>query len=172
MEGNRARHPQPLQSDRELLGGSQEGATRMLQIQTFSRDRSDRTRGDGIKLEQGYKEEVLHGRVVGHWNGLSKDAVNAPSLAVFKARLDGARYNHTGKWELWEKASLLHCFSSPWLTEKIPGIPCTGNTHSWPYPCHALSTCGCLGVLLQGPSPFHPMRKVHSDHRGDTEMVP
>jgi len=37
------------------------------------------------------KEHVL--RVVRHWNRLPRDAVDAPSLAVFKARSDGALSN-------------------------------------------------------------------------------
>ncbi|KFP98700.1 hypothetical protein N330_11138, partial [Leptosomus discolor] len=32
-------------------------------------------------------------RVVNHWNRLRREAVAAPSLAVFKARLDGALSN-------------------------------------------------------------------------------
>jgi len=41
-------------------------------------------------------------RVVKHWPRLPKEAVAAPSLAVFKARLDGALSNL-----VWWKGSLL-----------------------------------------------------------------
>ena len=38
-------------------------------------------------------------RVVGHWNKLPREAVDAPSLEAFKARLDGALSNLV-QWEV------------------------------------------------------------------------
>ncbi|KFO72208.1 hypothetical protein N303_07187, partial [Cuculus canorus] len=49
----------------------------------------------GYKLERGrFRLEIGKNfftmRVVRHWNRLPKEAVDAPSLKAFKARLDGA----------------------------------------------------------------------------------
>jgi len=59
---------------------------------------SDRTRGNGSKLKGGRFRLVIRKkffimRVVKHWHRLLREAMAAPSLEVFKARLDGALSN-------------------------------------------------------------------------------
>ena len=64
----------------------------------FTRACSDRTRGNGFKLkDSGFKlvirKKFFTLRVMRHWHRLPREAVDAPSLEVFKARLDGALNN-------------------------------------------------------------------------------
>jgi len=59
---------------------------------------SDRRRGNGFKLKEGrfrlgIRKKFFTTRVVKHWKRLSREAVAALSLAVFKVKLDGALSN-------------------------------------------------------------------------------
>jgi len=64
----------------------------------FTRVCSDRIRGNDCKLKEGrfkldIRKKFFTMRVVKHWHRLPREAVATPSMAVFKARLDGALSN-------------------------------------------------------------------------------
>ena len=64
----------------------------------FDKECSDRTRGNGFKLKEGrfrlnIRKKFSTMRAVRHWHRLPREAVDAPSPKVFKARLHGALGN-------------------------------------------------------------------------------
>jgi len=92
--------PQKRRLHRDLVAACQylNGAYRKARAGLVTRACSDRTKGNGFKLKEGrfrldIGKKFFTVRVVRHWNRLPREAVNAPSLAVFKARLDRALSN-------------------------------------------------------------------------------
>jgi len=73
---------------------------RGLQDSLFTGACSDRTRGNGFKLKAcrfrlDIRKKFFKMRVVRHRHKLPRGVVNAPSLEMFKARLDRALSNLT-----------------------------------------------------------------------------
>ena len=74
------------------------GAYRKAGVGLLTRACTDRTKGSAFNLKEcrfrlDVRDKFFPMRVVRHWNRLPREAVGVPSLAVFKARLDGALSN-------------------------------------------------------------------------------
>jgi len=75
-----------------------EGASKKVGEGLFTRACRDRTRSNGFKLKEGRfrvdtRKKLFSMRVMKYWHRLPREVLDAPSLEVFKARLDGALSN-------------------------------------------------------------------------------
>ena len=112
-----------LQGDLTAAFQCLKGAYRKAGEGLCGREWSDRTKGNGFKLKEGRFRLVIKRKsftqgLVKHWHRLPREAVGAPSLEVFKARLDGA-LNNLVRWEV----SLPMAGRWNWVIFNVPSNP-------------------------------------------------
>jgi len=152
----------------------------------FTRVDGDWTRGIGFILRQGrfrldIRKKFFTQRVVMHWNRLPKEAVDAPSLEAFKARLAVA----LGSLVCW--LATLHVAGGLKLNDHEPR-PFCDSTIQWFYflwgkkkrgniqhaSVHFIFQCVVLNFLMSDHRSVWPddMQPFHSNWNSQTQALP